>query len=193
MTKTLKQQRHNPSRHPRHKGILPFSPAFTLIEVLLVLLILSVLMGLLFPRLASNNSDQIRREAIRLANVAQWLADQSATTGVRHLLRLHAQEQTYHALILENDEYSEIVDPMIGRHRIDQTRVKMEWQDYDDNFSSPGEIEFSFGPVGIEEPLLISFRGNDHAGEAFTVLFLPGQWQAKIQDGILRWTDLAPQ
>ncbi len=163
-------------RHPaRGRGPGNSVLGFTLMEILVVLIILSVIIGVGLPNLMPDNRQAVRQEAVRFRNVLQWLAEQAAYGSGKYRLRLDFAKQSYVCLVLFEKEYKEVDDPLVKKRFLDNDRVVMRWKPYENEFTSQHEIDVDFTPFGPSRPLMVEFFLPENDRFGYWVEFSPNR------------------
>jgi prepilin-type N-terminal cleavage/methylation domain-containing protein len=81
--------------HTLHRGVRRARPGFTLLEVTLVLLILSVMLALFLPRLRDPGRAELEAQSKRLAQTFRWLRSEAVMNGVTYQLNFDLDQQRY--------------------------------------------------------------------------------------------------
>jgi general secretion pathway protein H len=155
---------------------------FTLIEMILVIVILSMVTILVLPRLPSTNGAELRTSARSLAAAIRYLGDLSITTKTPHRLHFNLTEGTI--TITRKDADGVDVPPedtFLGRHflAVGVTLEDVELQRL--GKVSSGEAAVDFGVGGLEEFVSIHLKGS--GGGQFTVDAFPQSGKVKVSEG----------
>lgn len=150
---------------------------FTLIELALVLVILSVLLSFAAPRLLELT--MVRREASaeRLATLLGYLHDEASLRGETYRVTIDLDDATYRIRSVEPDpssvETSEPVAPVtpLARDEILPEGVRVDSVETPDAFAQNGSIDLLFHPDGDAAAARITFI--DESG-GVSVLVLDG-------------------
>ena len=152
--------RYKPVGFPsnRNKG-------FTLLELILVLLILSVTALMVFPKVSSFGAGNIKRTVRHLSGLIQHLVQESATTKQIYHLRYDLENNAYWVNVRQdNNTFISSTDPLTKRQ------------------SLPDGISF--------EDVITPRHGKINQGEAFTEIFPMGIEKTAIhlKEGEHVWT-----
>ncbi len=161
---------------------------FTLIEILIILVVLSIMMGLLLPRLYVDNNLTARREAVRFVNILQQLTEQASFDGVNRQIRLNLVRQRYTCLKLQGREYKIIASPALSGHDVDRQRLRLIVRHLDDGYFS-SMVKITITPFGLLRPLLLNFKERDRS-KGYSVLFIPGQRGPRLTAKLANWSDI---
>ena len=155
---------------------------FTLIEMVVVIIILSMVTILVIPRLPSTAGSDLRTSARSLAAAIRYLGDLSVTAKVPHRLHFNLTDGTI-AITRKNADGEDVPpeDTFLGRHFLaDGVTVEdVELQRL--GKVSSGEVAVDFGAGGLEEYVSIHLHGS--GGGRFTVDAFPRSGKVKVYEG----------
>lgn len=137
---------------------------FTLLELMLVLLILSITAMMVFPKLSSFGAGNLKRTVRHLSGLIQYLAQESASTKQVYRLRYDLEQASYWVdAFQKNREFAAATDPLLARRSL---------------------------PEGIRFEDVVTPRGKVNQGEAYTDIFKMGVEKTAIhlQEGEKIWT-----
>lgn len=144
--------------------------AFTLIELVIVIFIISLTTALIVPNLWDNGKTSLRSEAKRIAITLRYIYDEAVGKKLTYTLRININESSWG---FESDKESrmfkmkddivfrDIMIPSLGRITI-------------------GEAILPFGPLGPEEPVILHLLKNDLE---YTIIFNHLNGRAKVYEG----------
>lgn len=169
------------------------SAGFTLIELTVVIVILSVVALLVVPRLPFAREGDLKTSARNLAGTLRYLQDRAISTKQYYRLRIGLLDgdMMVTRVVPENEEV-EVTDPSLANLSL---REGIRFSDITSSrlgTISEGEAVLEFSPLGAEEFFL--FHLKSEAGERFfTVALYPGSGRVEVsegyQEGILSETD----
>jgi general secretion pathway protein H len=167
----------------RHGRVNFGRTGFTLIELTVVIVILSVLALLVFPRLPFVHQGDLKTSARTLAAALRYLGDRAITTKNRYRLRVSLLDGSMKVtrVIQEGDEAAvtdEILNHLslrkgIGVADISTSRLGK---------LSEGEAVLSFSPLGPEEFAVIHLKSED-GSRFYTVALYPGSGRVAVLEG----------
>ncbi|MDD2336446.1 MAG: type II secretion system protein [Geobacteraceae bacterium] len=164
------------NRFVRQKG-------FTLIEMTVVIIILSVMALLVLPRLPFAHERDLKTSARTLAASLRYLGDLAISTKQHYRLHitllnneitvtrvipegdeLAVHDEALNQLsLLEGIEFSDIVTPRLGK-------------------VAEGEAVLDFGPLGVEDFTVIHLKRKDDS-HYYTVAVYPGSGRVTVLEG----------
>jgi general secretion pathway protein H len=162
---------------------LPGNGGFTLIELMVVIVILSVVALLIFPRLPSVHEGDLKTSARTLAAGLRYLEDKAISTKQYYRLRVNFStgEMKVTRVIPENEEVAE-TDEVLSRLSLvdrtgfaDITTSRLGKQ-------SEGEAVLDFSPLGAADFVVFHLKSED--GTLFyTVVLYPGSGRVSVLEG----------
>lgn len=155
---------------------------FTLIELVVVLAIIGMVMALVFPRLPSSESENLKVSARTLASTLRYLQDRAATGRTTYYLLMDPGTENIKVLeaaaddsekepgdtllqerpIKEGIQVADVVIPRLGK-------VK------------EGQLRLTVGMGGLRDFVIIHLRSSD--GNFWTVMAFPSSGKVKIYEG----------
>jgi general secretion pathway protein H len=154
---------------------------FTLVEIVVVMVLLSMFMLLSVPLFSTVGSSSLGTSARRLSGTIKYLFNESAMSGLEYRLIYDLDEGTYRAQILEVD--GELVDaPDQGRQAALKGDVRfMDLQLPGRGKFSAGEVTTRLDPSGWVEETIIHL--DDGTGEMLTLRVMPLTGTTEVFDG----------
>ncbi len=144
--------------------------AFTLIELTLVILIISIASALIMPVLWDSGERSLKSEAKRIANTLRYVYDEAAGKKMDYVLKIDIDGDTW-GFESENESrtfnmkkdvmFKDILVPSHG------------------NIVN-GQLEILFGPLGPQEPVTVHLIKDD---AEFTIKFNHLNGRAKVLKG----------
>lgn len=144
--------------------------AFTLIELVIVIFIISLSAALIMPNLWETGEGALKAEAERLGNTLRYIYDEATGKKLTYTLTIDLNEnewgfesenETRAFRARDNIEISDVVIPSLGT-------------------ITAGEAILLFGPLGPEEPLTLHLASG---GFEYTVAFNHLNGRARIYEG----------
>ncbi|MBF0147675.1 MAG: prepilin-type N-terminal cleavage/methylation domain-containing protein [Magnetococcales bacterium] len=158
--------------------------AFTLIEMMVTLLLVSLLLGLVIPRLGSDQQEFLRLSAIRFRNVLIWLRDQGSFGPSEVRLRLDPIHNTYFCEMNREGRFVPVEDPLLQHGSLHPVRGRIIWlQDSPMGKPDLDEVIVRFTRFGPERPIMVQFV-NQEATLGYTVSYRP-EWSGPHLESIL--------
>jgi len=154
-------QKNSPALSELQKG-------FTLLELLVVIFLVSLLMAIVFPSLYGSEGMRLKSDAKRIASVLRYLNDSSIATKDPCSLTFDFGENTI-----------SWKGPDAEKTEKFRTLASVELPSKGN--VSEGQVIVSFGPLGIQENLVVHLR---QSGETMMVVFnqLSGRAAIKTDD-----------
>ncbi len=144
--------------------------AFTLIELIVVIFIISLTAALVMPNLWDTGKRALRSEAKRIGNTLRYVYDEAAGKKRVYSLKIdlsmnswgfESERESRNFVMKDGVVFKDIIIPSLGEVSI-------------------GEVEMKFGPVGPEEPITLHLAKDDLE---YTVTFSHLSGRAKIHEG----------
>ena len=152
-------------------GRLTSSPGFTLVEMCVVLLIVSIFAFLVVPRLELSGGGELAASAKRLGGTTKYLFNEAALTGREHRLFYDLDRGSYRAMVLQPDgELVELQGTGKGARLPEGVRFRELTLRGHGSFTS-GEIMTRIHPTGWMEETIIHLQ--DKAGKQLTLRIAP--------------------
>ena len=166
---------------------------FTLIELTVVIVILSVVALLVLPRLPFAHERDLGTSARTLAGTLRYLEDRAISTKQYYRLRINLVDGTMKVTrVLPENEEVEDTDGMFTNLAL---REGTGFEDITTSHSGKifeGEAVLDFSPLGSEEFFLFHLKSED-GKRFFTVALYPGSGRVEVsegyQEGTLSGTD----
>jgi general secretion pathway protein H len=156
---------------------------FTLIELTVVIVILSVVALLVLPRLPFAHERDLSTSARTLAGTLRYLEDRAISTKQYYRLRINLVDGTMKVTrVLPENEEVEDTDGMFTNLTL---REGIGFADVTTSHSgkiSEGEAVLDFSPLGSEEFFLFHLKSED-GKRFFTVALYPGSGRVEVSDG----------
>lgn len=149
-------------------------PAFTLIELVVVIFIISLSAALIMPRLWDTGERAVKSEAKRVGNTMRYIFDEASGKKKDYLFTVnldtdswgYESENESRTFTMRNDVmFKDIIVPSLGE-------------------MSTGEFVLKFGPAGPEEPLILHLV---KAEIEYTVSFNHISGRVKVLEGHKQW------
>jgi general secretion pathway protein H len=158
----------------RHHG-------FTLIELTVVIVIISLAAMLVLPLLPSTDAANLRTSARSLAAVIRYLGDRSVTTKTPYRMLLSLTDNTVTVKKIVNGEETAPEDPFFSRKFLND-RVTIEDVEIP-RLGKLGEgmVTVDFGVAGLGEFIVIHLKGAQESH--FTLTALPGGGRVEVLEG----------
>jgi general secretion pathway protein H len=154
---------------------------FTLMEMILVIVILSMVTILVLPRLPSTEGAELRTSARSLAAAIRYLGDLSITAKAPHRLHFNLTEGTI-AITRKNADGEDVPpeDVFLGRQFLAEGVTLEDVEIQRLGKISSGEVVVDFGVGGLEEYVSIHLQGK--GGGHFTVDAFPQSGKVKVYE-----------
>jgi len=177
-------QRQSVARFPRTSILEPQSSTagFTLLELIVVMVLLSLVTALIAPRLPSTGSMALKSSARSTAAMLRYLGERS--TGSKHIYRLHINISENSIKVtrkLPSGEEMPPEDPMLSRKVLENGVVIVDLQSPRLGTVTEGEVLIDFGSAGLTEFLTLHL--NSPHGESFTIAGYPAGGKVKLLAG----------
>ncbi len=143
---------------------------FTLIELIIVILIISLATALVMPNLWDRGEQTLKSEAKRIGNTLTYIYDEAAGKKRTYVLKIdlnagswgfESEKESRSFKMKDNVMFKDIIVPSLGEVSI-------------------GEVIMKFGPMGSEEPITLHLIKDDNE---YTVIFNHISGRAKIREG----------
>lgn len=154
---------------------------FTLIELTIVVLILALVSGLLFPLIGNWGQDDLLASARRLSGTVRYLYNEAALTRKEHRLIFNLNDGSYRTRVLEPDGQ---LKPVQGQGRDGHLQGDAKFKDVEviprGTFTA-GEVTTLFHPTGWLDETVIHLIDDD--GRQLTLHFNPLTGVVEMYDG----------
>jgi len=155
---------------------------FTLIELMVVLVILSITAALVVPRLPSTDAMELKSSARSLASLLRYLGERSISSKTIYRLHVNIRENSIKVTRkLANGDEIPPEDPLLSRNTLTAGIVIADLESPRLGKVTEGEVFIDFGSAGLSEFLTIHL--NSPKGEIFTVTGYPQGGKVKIISG----------
>jgi general secretion pathway protein H len=154
---------------------------FTLIEMAVVIVIISMVAIIVFPLLPSTGAAELRNSARRLSSVVRYLGERSITTKTPYRMRLDMSDSTIFIRKVVNGEESTPEDPFFSRNiladgvSIEDVEIQRLGK------LGEGVVNVDFGVAGLGEFMVIHLKGGKEG--RFTVTALPYGGRVEVLEG----------
>ena len=160
----------------------PRSPeGFTLVELAVVIVVLSLVAMIVIPLLPSSNAATMGSSARSVAALVRYLGDQAVTTKAPFRMALNLTDNTITVKKIVNGEETVPEDPFFAR------KVLPEGIAIEDVITprlgkvGEGTVNVDFGMEGLGDLLIIHLKGGDE--RRMTVTALPAGGRVDILEG----------
>ncbi len=150
---------------------------FTLLELLLVLFLLTIVTGLIMPKLWE--PEDLHRTSRQLAGMIHTLYDQSRSSKILYRLYFDAQDGSYWATKLEGQNEQPVSSPLFGGRRTLPSNIYFQ-QILIGSQPRPGEQYMQFFPVGRVEHAVIHLADDE---DVLSLIVHPLTGSVKIVNG----------
>ena len=144
--------------------------AFTLIELVIVIFIISLTTALIVPNLWDNGETALKSEAKRIANTLRYIYDEAAGKKLTYTLKVNINEGAWGFESKKESSWFEMKDDIVFSDIIIPSLGKI----------TAGEAVLPFGPLGPEEPVTLHLLKNELE---YTVIFNHLNGRAKVYEG----------
>lgn len=158
------------------------SSGFTLLELMVVVLLLSIAMALVAPRLPAGESMQLKGSARTFASLLRYLGERS--TGSKNIYRLHINISENSVKVTRKLASGDEVppeDPLLSRSPLASGVVISDLEIPRLGKVTEGEVLIDFGAMGLSEFLTLHLASAK--GESFTVAGYPQGGKVKVLPG----------
>lgn len=154
---------------------------FTLIEMVVVIVVISLVAVLVIPRLPSSDATNLRDSARRLATVVRYLGDQSVTTKSQYRMRLDLADNSIGVTKMVNGEESVPDDPFFARKILAEGVTIEDVEVPRLGKLGEGSVTVDFGVAGLGDFIVVHLKGGK--GNHFTVTALPYGGKVDVREG----------
>ena len=154
---------------------------FTLIEMVVVIVILSIIALLVFPRLPSVGDGDLRSSARSIAATIRYIEDLAITSRSSYRMRFNLDDATLVIKKIGSDGSEQTADDLLLSRKILAEEIRIA-----DVTSSRlgkisiGEVNLDFGPQGLRE--FVSIHLLSPKGHYYTVQAYPRSGKVKVFD-----------
>ena len=161
--------------------ILNRRTGFTLIELMVVLVIVSISMMLVIPRLPSSDASKLRSSARSLASTIRYLGENSVTGRVPYRLQFNISDASVVVARRTADGGEATPDDVFLTKRILAEGIAIEAVLTSRlGTVKEGQVLLDFGPAGMAE--FVSIHLQSGSGK-YTVTAFPGSGKVRIYEG----------
>jgi general secretion pathway protein H len=173
---------YEPQQWKRIRNSLPLVGGFTLIELVVVLVIISIVALLVYPKLSPTSQSDLRSAARSLAATIRYVEDRGVATKNVYRMKINLDEASVSVTQIASDGSEEAADDVELRKKmvlvdgitiadIDTSRLGKV---------AAGEVDLDFGPLGLGEFISIHLRAQN--GSYFTVQAYPRTGRVRVFD-----------
>jgi general secretion pathway protein H len=159
---------------------------FTLIEMVVVIVIISLVAVLVIPRLPSTDAANLRDSARRLAAVIRYLGDRSVTTKSSFRMRLDLTDNAVTVTKIVNGEEAAPDDPFFTRKILAEGVAIEDVEVSRLGKLGEGVVTMDFGVAGLGDVMVIHLKGGKETH--FTVTALPYGGKVAVLEGYQEMT-----
>jgi len=154
---------------------------FTLIEMAVVIVIISMVAIIVLPLLPSTSAAELRNSARRLSTVVRYLGDRSVTTKTPFRMRLDLNDSTVAIKKMVNGEETTPEDPFFSRNILDDGVSIEDVEIQRLGKLGEGVVNVDFGVAGLGEFIVIHLKGGKEGH--FTVTAIPYGGRVEVLEG----------
>jgi len=186
-TSTAATWRRKDSRRSVNSAKRSLSPAFTLIELVVVLAVIGLISLLVFPRLGSLGLSDIRTEARRLEGITMLCFNLAVMEKNNYRLAIDLDHQCWWAEKRNGPVYELATSDLLSRHCVAKDIMVEELEVLDRKQARTGLEYIYFSPYGYVEPAKV-FITND-SGSGFTLFTDPITGRMIVYPGLVEFKD----
>ncbi|MEW6002262.1 MAG: prepilin-type N-terminal cleavage/methylation domain-containing protein [Nitrospirota bacterium] len=161
MAKRVVKARMRISKIGRCKG------GFTLLEIIIVLLVISLLLAIVLPSFYGLGEKKLKTDARKMASVLRYLNDTAISRKETYSLKFDFEEDTVSWKSPEGEK-TEKVKSLFALYLQSKGTVK------------EGQVLVHFGPLGMQENIAVNLRDGDEA-MTITLNALSGRTKIKSE------------
>jgi general secretion pathway protein H len=166
--------------HPEKRA----QAGFTLIEIAVVMVIISMVMMLVIPRLPTSDQENLKISARTLASTLRYMQERAATSRTAYYLAMAPGTETVKILEVGGDGASkEPSDPILQRSPVKEGVVVADVRIPRIGKVSDGQVRVDIGAAGVRDFVTIHLRSA--AGQFWTVMAFPSGGKVKYFEGYL--------
>ncbi len=154
----------------REYNIRPRNSAFTLIELIIVIFIISLTTALIVPNLWDNGESALRSEAKRIANTLRYIYDEAAGKKLTYVLKVNINEGSWGFESEKGSRWFKLKEDIVFRDIMIPSLGRI----------TTGEAVLPFGPLGPEEPITLHLLKNELE---YTITFNHLNGRVKVYEG----------
>lgn len=160
------------------------SGGFTLLELVVVLVLLSLAAAVVVPRLPAMQESRLRASARQLATQLRYLDERAVTGKIPYILRINLDEQKIDVVSkTATGDDAPPDDPFLQRSPLQEGIIIRDLHTERLGTVSEGTVRIAYGPGGLSELLLIHLAIP--GGSNVTVQALPVSGIVRIAEGYL--------
>jgi len=157
---------------------------FTLIEIAVVLVIISMVMLLVLPRLPSSDGENLKISARTLASTLRYLQERAATSGSVYYLELAPGTESVKIVEIGADgSDKEPSDPLLQKSPVKEGIIIADVRIPRLGKVSDGQLRVDVGVGGIRDFVTIHLLSAE--GKFWTVMVFPSGGKVKLYEGYL--------
>jgi general secretion pathway protein H len=160
-----------------------FQAGFTLLEMAVVIVIISMAALLVIPLFPSTNAADLRMSARSLAAVIRYLGDRSVTTKTQYRLHLDVTGSNIAVRKSGNKEETAPDDPFLNRQILTDGVTLEDVEVPRLGKLARGDVAMDFGVAGLGEFTVIHLQGTK--GNHLTITAFPNGGRVSVLDGYL--------
>lgn len=159
-----------------------YPKGFTLLELLVVLMLISITAALIVPRLPATDSMNLKSSARTVASLLRYLGERSVGSKNIYRLRVNISDNSLKVTRkLANGDEVPPDDPLLARNALASGVVITDMQSPRLGTIKEGEVTIDFGAAGLAEFLTLHL--NSAKGESFTITGYPQGGKVKVLPG----------
>ncbi len=147
--------------------------AFTLIELIIVIFIISLTTALIIPNLWDDGEAALKSEAKHIANTLRYIYDEAVSKKLTYTLTVNIDKGSWGFESEKESRKFKTKDDIVFRDIMIPSLGKI----------MTGKAILPFGPLGPEEPIILHLLKNEFE---YTVIFNHLNGRAKIHEGYRR-------
>ena len=155
---------------------------FTLIEIAVVMVIISMVMMLVIPRLPSSDQENLKISARTLASTLRYLQERAATSRTGYYLTLEpGTESVKISEIVGDGSAKEPSDPLLQKSPVKEGIIVADVRIPRLGKVSTGQLRLDIGMGGVRDFVTIHLRSAE--GQFWTVMVFPSGGKVKAFEG----------
>jgi len=182
LTTERKYQVFQKMARTRSQTTNPGNSGFTLLELMVVLVLLSLAAALIVPRLPSTDAMELKSSARSVASLLRYLGERSIASKNSYRLHINISENSVKVTrkLASGDEVQP-EDSLLARNALASGIDIADLQMPRLGTVTEGEVLIDFGAAGLSEFLTLHL--NSPKGESFTIVGYPQGGKVKILSG----------
>jgi len=146
------------------------SKAFTLVELIIVIFIISMTAALIMPSLWDRGERALKTESRRISNTFRYIYDEALGKKQTFNLKINLDKDTWNYASKNDSRSFELKDRVMFKDIIVPSLGNVSF----------GEVIMAFGPLGPEEPVIVHLMKNE---KEYTVIFNHISGRTKVYEG----------